>query len=154
MSPTAYSIMKLVHLAAVALFLGNVVLGIFWKAHADRSKDPRIIAHTLEGIIRSDRMFTMPAILVLLIGGFGAQGMGGYPIRLPWIFWSIILLSFSGAVFMGSVVPTQKKMLSLARSASFDWAGYQKLSAQWNRFSFVATLTLWIAFGLMVLKPH
>lgn len=154
MSPTAYSIMKLVHLAAVALFLGNIVLGIFWKAHADRTKDPRIIAHTLEGIIRSDRMFTMPAILVLLIAGFGAQGMGGYPIRLAWIFWSIILLSFSGGVFMGSVVPTQKKMLSLARSANFDWAEYQKLSAQWNRFGLAATLAPLVAFALMVLKPH
>ena len=41
---------KLIHIIAVIVFLGNIALGIFWKAIADQSRDPRIIAHTLRSI--------------------------------------------------------------------------------------------------------
>ena len=48
-----YLAMKVLHVLAVVLFLGNIITGVFWKAHGDRTGDPRIIAHTLEGIIRA-----------------------------------------------------------------------------------------------------
>jgi hypothetical protein len=79
----SYSIYKVIHLAAVIIFLGNIATGLFWKVHADRSSNPQIIAHTLHGIIRSDRWFTIPAIVVILIGGFGAASKGGLPILVP-----------------------------------------------------------------------
>ena len=41
-----YALLKFVHVLAVILFLGNVITGLFWKAHADRTKDPKIIGHT------------------------------------------------------------------------------------------------------------
>lgn len=154
MSPTPYLIMKTIHLASVVVFLGNILLGMFWKAHGDRSKDARTIAHTLEGIIRADRMFTMPAVTLLLIAGFGAQGMGGYPITLPWILWSLILVVVSTLAFMGFVVPAQKKMLALAKSSSMDWARYEALSRQWNLWGIIATIAPIIAFVLMILKPR
>ncbi len=62
----SYIAFKFLHLAAVILFLGNIVTGLFWRAHGDRSADPRIIGHTLEGIIRSDRWFTVPCIVVIV----------------------------------------------------------------------------------------
>lgn len=34
-----YHILKLIHVAAVIIFLGNIITGLFWKAHADRTKD-------------------------------------------------------------------------------------------------------------------
>lgn len=48
-----YLAMKTLHVLAVVLFRGNIITGLFWKAHGDRTGDPRIIAHTLEGIIRA-----------------------------------------------------------------------------------------------------
>jgi len=36
MAIDAYSLAKLVHVAAVVLFLGNVTLGLFWVSHAQR----------------------------------------------------------------------------------------------------------------------
>ncbi len=47
-----YLALKSLHIIAVVLFLGNVITGVFWKSHADQTGDPRIIAHTLDGIIR------------------------------------------------------------------------------------------------------
>ena len=154
----SYSIYKLVHLAAVIIFLGNIVAGLFWKAHADRSSNPRIIAHTLKGIIRSDRWFTIPAIFVILISGFGAAIKGGLPIlHTGWIFWSIVLFSLSGIAFSARVAPLQKQLAELvgrgSDSESFDWALYGSLSKRWEWWGAFALLTPTVAAILMVLKP-
>jgi len=45
-----YLALKLLHVLGVIVFLGNIITGIFWKAHADKSRDPRLIAHALDGI--------------------------------------------------------------------------------------------------------
>jgi uncharacterized membrane protein len=153
-----YLALKLVHVVAVVLFLGNITTGLFWKAHADRSRDPRIIAHTVEGIIRSDRWFTVPGVVIIVVAGFGAAVVGRLPIlRTAWILWSLVLFVVSGIAFMSRVVPLQRRMLALARStadaAAFDWAGYRRLSLRWELWGGVALLTPVAALALMVLKP-
>ena len=75
-----YFALKTLHILAVAMFLGNIVTGLFWKAHGDRTNDPRIIAHTLDGIIRSDRWFTLPGVAAILLFGVAAAMIGHLPI--------------------------------------------------------------------------
>src|SRR2546430_392097 len=99
-----YQILKLIHVAAVIIFLGNIITGLFWKAHADRTKDIRIIAHTMHGIIRSDRWFTIPGVIVITLAGVLAAIQAGLPIlRTGWIFWSLVAFSVSGIVFAGAL---------------------------------------------------
>ena len=67
--------MKLLHIAAVIAFLGNITTGLFWHVHAARTRDPRLLAHTMNGIIRSDRLFTVPGVVVIIATGiFAAIG--------------------------------------------------------------------------------
>jgi len=156
MSPHAYLGLKLIHVLAVVLFLGNITTGIFWKANADRSRNPLIIANMLEGIIRADRLFTLPPILFILIGGIGAAIAGNFPIlRTGWIFWSIVLFTISGIAFMAQVGPLQRKMLDLVRRSgeSLDWAAYRSLSHRWELWGGVALVAPAIAAVLMVMKP-
>ena len=72
-----YLLLKTIHLLAVVVFLGNVTTGLFWKAHADRTRDPGIIAHTLHGIIRSDGLFTLPGAAIILVAGVATAEHGG-----------------------------------------------------------------------------
>ena len=148
-----FVVMKIVHLAAVVIFLGNILTAIFWKAQGDRTRDPRIIAHTMAGIIRADRVFTMPSVAILLIAGLGAQGMAHYPITLPWILGSLILYLLSAGVFMARVAPVQKRLAAIAASGSMDWSEYDRLSGQWRIWELIATLLPIVAFVLMVWKP-
>lgn len=131
----SYLFLKLLHVIAVILFLGNIVTGLFWKAHADRSGDPRVIAHAFEGIIRSDRWFTIPGVVVIIITGVAAA-----------------------VVFMFWVAPLQVRILTLARAAGqngqFDWPVYRKFSHVWEFWGLVAMLTPAVAVVLMVLKPE
>lgn len=153
-----YLFFKLIHVFAVIMFLGNITVGLFWKNFADRTKNAAIIAHTIEGIIRADRIFTIPGVFVILIGGIGAAISAGYPIlSTGWILWGIILFVIAGVAF-GPLSRAQREMLALAqagvKSGTYDWAGYAKLSHRWDILGSVALIAPLIAAALMILKPE
>jgi uncharacterized membrane protein len=148
---------KLIHIVAVIVFLGNITLGIFWKAIADKSGDPRIISHTLRGIILADRWFTIPAIFVLVAGGVATALAEQIPILATgWILWAIILFVISGLAF-APVAQLQRRLEAVAsdgeRSGKLDSARYDRISAQWNVWGMIALLAPVGAVALMVLKP-
>ncbi|MGD8306598.1 MAG: DUF2269 family protein [Ignavibacteria bacterium] len=150
-----YLIVKLVHVLAAIIFLGNITLGFFWKFRAEKLNERQRIEETFTSIIKADRLFTMPGVVILLIFGIGSAQLLGYNlITTGWIFWSIILYVISGLAFMIKVVPVQKKILKLTSDENnFNWDEYKKLSAQWNLWGTIATITPWIATVLMILKP-
>ncbi len=153
-----YLALKLLHLVAVIVFLGNIVTGLFWKAHADRTRDPRLIRHTLLGIIGADRLFTMPGVIAIIVFGVGAAQMGGFPLlRTGWILWSLVLFTVSGLAFMIQLVPLQRRMAALAAAGAeggaMDWTAYHALSRRWDFWGAVALLTPVAIAALMVLKP-
>ncbi len=147
-----YLIFKLIHVFAVIFFLGNIVIDVFWKNHGDRSGDPKIIAHTMRGIIRADRFFTMPAVAFLILAGFGAMGIGYIPFETGWIMWGFIMIVISAAAFMAKVVPAQKKLLKISETDPFDQQLYDAVSKEWNLWGSIATIAPLIAVILMVLK--
>lgn len=153
-----YLVLKAAHVIGVVLFLGNIITGVFWKAHADRSGDPRTIASILEGIIRSDRFFTIPGVIVVLAAGIGTALAGRIPILgTGWILWSIVLFSISGLAFMLRLAPLQARLADLARtgaeSGQLDQPAYHGLSRQWELWGLVATGAPVLALLLMILKP-
>jgi uncharacterized membrane protein len=153
-----YIALKVLHVAAVVIFLGNLVTGILWKMHGDQTEDPVIIRHTVAGLIRADRWFTIPGVVLILIGGFGAAMIGGLPlIRTKWILIGIILFTLSGAAYMGRVVPLQRRMLQVARSGvetgQLDWEKYRALTRSWNVWGTIALLAPVLAMIVMVAKP-
>ena len=100
MHPHTYLGLKVLHVASSTVFLGTMVLGLFWKAHADRSKNPVIIAHTMDGIIRSDAVFAIPALLVILFGGIATANSGRVAVQgTGWMLWSIVLFLIAGIAF-------------------------------------------------------
>lgn len=110
----------------------------------------------MQGIIRSDRWFTIPGVIVITVTGFLAAIQAGLPLlRTGWIFWSIAAFSVSGIVFALRVAPLQKQILALTTSSSdspFPWDLYRSKSLQWEIWGFVSTVTPIIAVALMVLK--
>jgi uncharacterized membrane protein len=150
--------LKLLHIVAVVLFLGNITTGVFWKRHADRSRDPRLILAGIEGLIRSDRLFTIPGVIAITVFGLAAAIAGHYPIlRTGWIFWSLVLFAISGWAFMAQVAPLQRRLAAMARraveSGTLDWNAYHALSRRWEFWGAVALLAPAGAMALMVLKP-
>lgn len=153
-----YLVLKLLHVVAVILFLGNITTGVFWHLHAARTRDPKLLAHTMEGIIRSDRLFTIPGVVGIIVTGVAAAMHGNFPILgTGWILWTLVLFSISGLVFMLRVAPLQRQLRSLAeagaRSGSFDYARYHALAVRWELWGAAALVTPAAGLVLMVLKP-
>ena len=152
---TAY--FKLIHLLAVIIFLGNIITGLFWMRIAVKTKDLRIIHHTIDGIIIADRYFTIPGVIVITVGGFLAAIYGHFPLlRTGWILWSIILFSISGLAFAFKVAPLQRKIYDLTSGvenpAGFDWINFHKIYFAWDIWGLIAILTPLGAFVMMTLK--
>ena len=153
-----YLWLKLLHVIAVVAFLGNIITGLYWHAHAARTRDARLIAHAIDGIIRSDRIFTVPGVLLIVTTGLATAMVGGFPILgTPWILWSLILFIVSGIAFVARVAPLQKQLLALVRNqqdpASLDWERYQTVARRWELWGALALATPLGALVLMILKP-
>src|SRR5688572_27178206 len=150
-----YQLFKVIHVFAVIIFMGNIITGLFWKFHADGTKDRQIIAHTMRGLIRADRWFTIPGVVVVTAAGFLGAIQGGLPLlRTGWIAWSIVAFSLSGIAFGWKVVPLQKKLLRIAETdQAFDWTTYRSTSWAWELWGLFATVTPAAAVVLMIWKP-
>lgn len=153
----SYLVWKLLHIASVIIFLGNITTGLFWAAHAHKTRDFALIASTFDGIIRSDRWFTIPGVIGILISGIVAAIDGNLPILgTGWILWPIILFSISGIVFGIWVAPLQRKIVNLTRTVDFSeqaWESYGEIYKRWELWGLVALVTPAVAVVIMVLKP-
>jgi uncharacterized membrane protein len=152
-----YLFLKFLHIACVVIFVGNITTGAFWAAHAHRSRDFRLIASTFDGIIRADRLFTIPAVLGLIITGFGAALVADVSILgTGWVLWGIVLVVISGMSFGRFVAPRQREVARLAHSARSEeasWNDYEKAYKDWIFWGLVALIAPVAAMLVMVLKP-
>lgn len=152
-----YLWLKSLHVVSVVLFLGNITTGIFWKMHADRTGDARARAQALDGIILSDRWFTLPGVVLIIATGVALALIGNIPLlSTKWVGWSLVLFGVSGIAFSVWVAPLQKKLRAVAQAGiagNFDSAEYARLSRSWDFWGAVATLAPLVALFLMVIKP-
>jgi uncharacterized membrane protein len=156
----SYSLLKLLHVAAVIIFLGNIITGHFWMHIAMKSKDLKIIRHSILGVIKSDRIFTIPGVIFILAGGVLAAVYGRIPIlRTGWVFWSILMFALSGVIFSTKLSAYQRKIyeLSLRDSSITDleWHTLNTVYAKWKTWGFIAISLPLAALAMMILKiPH
>ena len=146
-----YLLLKLIHVAGVVLFLGNITVGVFWKRISDRSGNATIMAFTIDAIIAADRVFTIPGIVILLVGGLGAAFVGGIPILgTGWLLWGLIAFILSGLAF-GPLSRSQRQLSAAAHAGNLE--EYERLSKSWDLWGFIALALPIVAFVLMILKP-
>jgi uncharacterized membrane protein len=153
-----YLLLKLLHVVSVIAFLGNITTGLFWHAHAARTRDPRLIAHTVDGVIRSDRVFTLPGVAGIIVSGVAAAMIGRLPLLATgWIAWTLLLFAISGGIFMLRVAPLQRRLLAVAQagveSRQFDFGAYRVLARRWELWGALALVSPLAGLALMVLKP-
>jgi uncharacterized membrane protein len=153
-----YLLVKTIHVLSVVLFLGNIITGLFWKAHADATRDPKLQAHALAGIIRSDNWFTLPSVIVIIASGVMLSAEAGLPLLgTTWIAASLAALALSGLLFGAILAPMQRRLLKIASEATVgaDWPSstYRRTSMIWEMVGIVAILLPLGAVALMVFKP-
>ena len=152
-----YFILKSLHILSVVLFLGNIITGVFWKFHGDRVGTMSARVQALDGVIRSDRWFTLPGVVAIIVTGVWLAISLHLPLLgTKWILWSLILFGISGLASSFSSRPCRRSCWPMARAGEAgNWnpAEYDRLSGAWKLWGAVATLAPVIALVLMVMKP-
>ncbi len=153
-----YLFLKTIHILSVVLFLGNIVTGLFWKAHADATRDPRLQAHALAGVIRSDAWFTIPAVVAIIASGVALASLAGLPLLgTGWIAASLAAFGLSGVLFGAILAPLQRRLLNEALGAQpgAEWPSrdYRRMSRVWEAVGLIAIALPLAALALMVFKP-
>lgn len=154
-----YLTLKLLHVLSAVAFLGNITLGLFWQAHAARTRDPKLVAFTLEGINRSDVLFTKPGAIGLLLTGLALTGVGHFPFMATgWLVAGLVLFIAAGATFGALAAPLRRQMLELAQQGAqsggaFSYEAYAALDARYRRWIAVALAMPFAGLAIMVLKP-
>ncbi|MBI5856465.1 MAG: DUF2269 family protein [Sphingobacteriales bacterium] len=151
-----YLFLKLIHIIAVIVFLGNIFTGLFWMRQADKTNNLSVISFTMKNIIKSDRWFTVPGVIVITAGGISSALYAGIPLlRTGWIFWPIVLFTLSGIVFSWKLVPLQKRIYQFTANAditNFKWAAYRTMLVKWEAWGLAALLAPVAALVMMILK--
>jgi len=150
-----YPLLKLLHVAGVIIFLGNIITSHFWIHIAMKSKDFNIIKHSIKGVMRSDKIFTIPAVIVIILAGVLAAFYGNIPVlRTGWILWSIALFSGSGVIFSTKLSVALRKMLEVTnhQNREQEWNSMEYFYKQWNIWALVAIVMPLAALVMMVLK--
>jgi uncharacterized membrane protein len=153
-----YLALKVVHILAVVLFLGNISLAMVWKLDADRTRNPAIMAHVLHGVVLGDRWITVPCAVILVSSGVVMAVIAELPLlHVGWIWQSLLLFALSAALYVFPIGPDQRRLQALAHAAhgdaaNMDWVAYTRLSRRWFSMSTLAILAPATAVVLMVFK--
>ena len=153
----AHRVYNLLHIVGVILFFAGFFGALLSQRFVDRTRDPRIVAHTFKIMNFNDRWLTPVSIVLILIGGFGAASRAGLSVvQTGWIFWSLVLFGISGVIFLALALPLQHKIEEMATSGQdeFDWAAYGHLSRSWSRWAHLAFVAVVVALVMMVFKPY
>lgn len=152
-----YAIWKTIHILGVVLFVGSVLTSTVWKALADRTGDPRIIAFAQRALTLTDRFLTGGgAILILLTGLFAIEAAGTAYWKLLWVHLGLGLYALILVLYAAVLAPIQVRQARLAREFA---DGGEVPEAYWTlgrRWAFVGTLTIILmvaAIVIMTLKP-
>ena len=144
--------LKILHLVCACLFLGNVIISGIWALLAERTRNHTIISFSNRLVLITDALFTFTgAVGVVWTGHLMAQSFGGEASQLG-IQWSYVLLSFSGLIWIGVLVPIQLKQRALLRKSTTLGEDYWRLSRIWQISGAIATLLPLPIVYLMVTK--
>ena len=152
-----YEFLKAVHILGLFLFMGNIIVTGFWKAFADGTRSPQIVAFAQRMVTITDWLFTAGGAALVLVGGLGMAHVGGLDLfGETWLVWGQILFAASGLIWVAVLIPVQVKQARLARSFADGGVipeAYWRLSRQWYFWGVLATLLPLANLYFMIFKP-
>lgn len=151
-----YLTLKTLHVLGVVLFVGNIVVTALWKAVADRSRKPSVIAFGTRLVLLTDAVFTLPGVILILLTGLAMSGGHAAIAATPWLAWGFGLFIASGLLWLLVLVPVQfgQARLALQSAAAAEMPPrYWQLARIWMVAGTIATVLPLVNIYLMVGKP-
>lgn len=148
---------RVVHLAGVVVFLGNVTVTALWKALADRTRHPATVAFAQRLVTLTDWVFTAGGVAVILVSGYAMAWLSGWGDLSPgWLRWGVGLFILSGLAWGLVLIPIQIIQARMARAFDPDQPiarRYWRLSRIWLWVGIAALVPPYLTIWVMVAKP-
>ena len=145
------------HVLGVVLFVGNILVTAVWKALADRTRNPGVVAYAQRLVTITDVAFTSTGVVLIVVSGHVLAGdYGGVFSGPTWlqVGWSLFIAS--GVIWISALIPIQVMQARLARGFRDAPAipdRYWRLSTLWMIFGAIATVLPLANLYFMVFKP-
>jgi|SRR5882724_12002080 len=150
-----YLLMKIVHVLAVVVLLGNLLMAPFWRKRLAAVGGAQARATANRSVRVADLLFTLPGWVVVLATGIILiiyRGMHGGWLHLSlllflgWlVLWHVLVLRARKAMI------TQADEAAAGGPASAELAQYER---QWQQWSYLSALLAVLILILMVTQPQ
>ena len=152
----SYDAFKVIHLAGVVIFLGNIIVTGIWKVMADRTQEARIIAYAQRLVTITDWIFTAGGAMLIVLGAYGMVFTAGLDLTQFWLALGQSLFVASGVIWAAILIPTQ--IVQARQARAFAGGGpipesYWRHSRRWMIWGTIATLLPLANLYVMVFKP-
>lgn len=143
--------LRVVHVFAAILFLGNVIVTGVWSTLMHRQRAQLEFRHVARAIIFTDWVFTVGGAMLLVASGLSTAIGRGYPILgTRWIRDGVIGLAIATIIWLIVLVPVQRR---LVRCGAGDDTERDRLFHRWNVAGWFAVLPLLYSLWSMTYKP-
>jgi uncharacterized membrane protein len=151
LSETTLQMLRMVHVFAAILFVGNVIVTGVWSALLFGMRAQIDFRHAARGIVVTDWVFTAGGAALLVTSGVALAIGRGYPMwTTPWIRNAMIGLAVSTALWLVVLVPAQRRMRRLGPA---DDAELARTYHRWNVTGWLAVVPVLWSLWNMVNKP-
>lgn len=148
--------LRWLHILGATVLLGTGAGIAFFMMMANRTRDPKIIAHTARTVVIADFIFTATAVIAQPLSGALLASSMGWKLTEPWIALSLALYIVTG-LFWLPVVWLQMQLRDLADAAVTSNtplpARYHQLFRIWFLCGFPAFAAVLAILWLMVARP-
>ena len=153
----SYLLLKSLHVLGAILFLGNVIVTLWWKLMANRTRQPAVIAFAQRQVTLTDYVFTFCGAGLVLVSGVANVWLQGWQItQIRWLGWGSALFLISGLLWLLILIPIQIHQARLARQFAAGAeipAAYWRAERVWVVVGVIATLLVLANVFWMVYKP-
>jgi uncharacterized membrane protein len=151
LSDTSINWLRIIHVLAAMLFIGNVVVTGVWSALLFAARRELDFRHAARAIVVTDWIFTFGGAFLLVVSGVALSLGRGLPLwDTPWIRNAMIGLAISTALWLVVLVPAQRQMRQLGPSDDVELA---RTYHRWNVTGWLAVVPLLWSLWNMVNKP-
>jgi uncharacterized membrane protein len=143
--------LKVVHIVAGMLFVGNVIVTGIWAEVLFRQRAQVDFAVTARAIVLTDWIFTLGGATALVVSGVWGARLRGFPLwDTRWIRWAMLGLGVSTVIWLVILVPAQRQMVRLHSS---DDDAVRSVYGRWRTAGWLAVAPLLWSIWCMVAKP-
>jgi uncharacterized membrane protein len=149
-------VVKYLHILSSTFLFGTGVGTAFYLLVASRLRDVQVVAAVARYVVVADWIFTATTIVFQPVSGLYLAHRLGYPLTVPWLYWSLVLFIIAALCWL-PVVWLQMRLRDIAVEAAAKGEPlplrYDGYLGAWAALGIPALISFLIIFYLMVARP-